>query len=298
MKYVKAVLTYDQQADLLLSRGLLADRDLLVSRLQAVNYYRLSGYLYPFRNSDDTYKPNTTLEGVWRRYTFDRRLRLLMMDGIERVEVAVRSQLAYHMAHAVGPFGYTIPANLPKLDGDKFGRFLSGIYGETQRSREDFVRHFQNKYGDQHGYLPIWMATEIMPFGSLMTLFSGVAPAVKRKVAGCYGIADEVLHSWLGTLNVIRNICAHHGRLWNRELGFRPKIPNQRKHPEWHLPVAVPDNRIFAVLTVLRHMLRVVAPQSAWQSRLRQLLDEYPDIPRISMGFPRNWEVCPIWRQA
>ncbi len=296
MNYTKAALTYDQQADLLIGQGLIAERSLLIQRLEAVSYYRLSGYLYPFRNTDDTYKPGTTFENVWRRYTFDRRLRLLVLDGIERVEVAVRSQLVYHMVHAMGPFGHTIPANLPKLDGNQFGQFLSRIYEETQRSREDFVRHFQKKYGDQHGHLPLWMATEIMPFGIFLTLFNGAESSIKKTVAAPYGIADTVLQSWLSTLNVIRNICAHHGRLWNRELGFRPMIPHQRKHPDWHTPVAVPDNRVFAILTILRYMLRVVAPQTAWPDRLRQLLVEHPDIPRSSMGFPANWEDCPIWK--
>jgi abortive infection bacteriophage resistance protein len=140
------------------------------------------------------------------------------------------------------------------------------------------------------------MAAEIMPFGALFTLFTGAPPTVKRTLAAPYDISDTVLHSWLGTLNVIRNICAHHGRLWNRKLGFRPMIPNPRKHPHWHTPVVVPDDRIFAVLTILKHMLTVNAPQSAWPDRLRELLNQYPDIPRASMGFPPDWEECPIWQ--
>jgi abortive infection bacteriophage resistance protein len=95
------------------------------ARVSAVNYYRLSGYWYPFRNPDDTFKAGTTFEAVWRRYVFDRRLRLLVMDAVERLEVAVRSQLAYHHAHQHGPFAYASEiASLPKLRPSEYQEFV------------------------------------------------------------------------------------------------------------------------------------------------------------------------------
>jgi abortive infection bacteriophage resistance protein len=109
MKYIKPALALEQQADQLIRRGLVGDRGILIDRLSAVNYYRLSGYLFPYRQPDDTFRPGTTLDEVWNRYTFDRRLRLLIMDPIERIEVHVRTALVYRMAHATGPFGYTEP---------------------------------------------------------------------------------------------------------------------------------------------------------------------------------------------
>jgi len=84
MKYTKHPLTYKDQADLLISRDLIADRDLLISYLSTVNYYRFSGYLHPYLNKDDSFRSGTTLDMVWRHYIFDRRLRLLVMDAIER----------------------------------------------------------------------------------------------------------------------------------------------------------------------------------------------------------------------
>lgn len=296
MEYAKCALTYSEQADLLLSRGLQADRDVLIGRLQAVNYYRLSGFLYPFRNPDDTFKPGTTLDTVWRRYTFDRRLRFVILDAVERVEVAVRTQLVYEHVRRHGPFGYTNPAHVPKLSTHQFGQFLARVFEETKRSHEVFVAHFRNKYGDRHAYLPLWMASEVMPFGAMFIFFTGVEPSIKRTIADTYGIPDEVLFSWLNVLNMVRNICAHHGRLWNRELGLRPKMPGPNKYPQWHSPAKIPNNRVFAVLTILKHLASIVASQSRWPERVRALLAEYPDIPRPSMGFPSGWEQCPIWK--
>ena len=295
MKYTKPPLTFSEQADLLLRRGLQADRDDLIQKLQAVNYYRLSGYLYPFRQADDTFRPGTTLEIVWSRYTFDRQLRLLMMDAIERVEVAVRTQLAYHFAHTYGPFAYLDPANFPGLKSEEYEKWLAELREEIQRSREPFVTHFRNKYGDSHTDLPIWMVAEVMSFGKVLTMFRGVATDLQKQIANEYSIPDEVMRSWLLALNTIRNICAHHGRLWNRELGNKPKMPNIRKYPEWHQPISIGNNRVFGILTILHYLLRKISPLSLWYNRLITLLNSFPNIPQKDMGFSENWGTSLLW---
>lgn len=296
MKYDKPPLSFEQQADLLIKRGIIADKALLVSRLKNVNYYRLSGYLYPYRQANDNFKPGTTFEQVWRHYAFDRRLRILIMDALERVEVGVRTQLIYHFSHKYGAFGYYQRDNFPKLEVKHFDKWIKEIRDEASRSCEKFVEHFHGRYGDCHSDLPLWMLGEIMSFGKVLTMFNGVDDSIRKLIARHYGTEDEVLKSWLGTLNVIRNICAHHGRLWNRELGYKPYIPKKQKHPEWHIPVLIPQNRIFGILTILRYLLRTIAPQSKWETRLLDLLDEYPEISRWSMGFSDNWKESPLWQ--
>lgn len=297
MKYAKPALTFSHQADQLIERGLLADKNILIEKLKAVSYYRLSGYWYPFREKDtDTLKLKTSLDTIWERYTFDRRLRLLVMDAIERVEVSVRTSLVYHHAHTHGAFGYTNPEYLPKLNENKHRKFLEKIAHETRLSKEVFVTHFKDKYGDSHEYLPIWMNAEIMTFGVLLTMFRGIDSSIKKGIASEYGISDKVLESWLTALNGIRNICAHHGRLWNRELGYKPFIPRERKHPQWHDPVEVMNNRAFGILTILKYLMNIIAPQSKWSERFDNLLAEYPGIPLVPMSFPENWRDCPIWK--
>ena len=296
MKYDKPPLSFEEQADRLINRGLVADKALLVSRLKNVNYYRLSGYLYPYRQANDNFKTGTTFEKVWRHYTFDRRLRLIVMDVIERFEVSIRTQLIYALAHANGAFGYTNPDNFPRLSPEDHERLLKTINDEASRSREKFVVHFRTKYGDNHEYLPLWMAGEIMSFGCTLTIYRGLSDQIKKDIASHYGIPDQVLTSWLQTINVIRNICAHHSRLWNRELGVKPFIPRKKKYPEWHEPVTICQNRVFGILTIFHYLLKIIAPQSNWKSRLLNLLDEYPYISRWSMGFPDNWKESPLWK--
>jgi len=296
MEYTKPPLTFERQAQKLIERGLIAPEHELIKRLCAVNYYRFSAYLYPFRKPDDTYKPGTTLDLVWKHYTFDRQLRVLVMDAIERVEVAVRTQLVYHFSHQHGPFGYANRACFPKLDQDRFSSWLHELDTESSRSRETFIEHFKNKYGDMHERLPLWMLAEIMSFGKMLTFFNGVDDDLRRTIARRYGIEDRLLQSWLGALNVVRNICAHHGRLWNRELGYKILIPRRQKYPQWHEPVEIGNDRMFAVLTVLRFLLRHVAPTSHWAERLKELFRKYPDIPIRWMGFHDHWEKSPLWK--
>ena len=300
MKYPKQPLTFDKQVNLLLSRGLLGDPILMCERLSSVNYYRLSGYLYPYRiPGSENYQAGTQFKTVWDQYAFDRRLRLLVMDAIERIEIAVRTQLAYHHAGIYkDPFAYAnLPISLPSLKTSDHIKFLASIREETERCKKDlFVSHFRTKYGDEHADLPIWMAVEIMSFGTMQLFYRGASHQVKQNVASHFGMPDKVFDTWLHTLSVIRNICAHHGRLWNKVLGIKPFIPLQKDYPDWHTPFQIPNSRIFGVLTICRYCLSRIAPQSRWPSCVTQLLADFPDVPVAQMGFPENWQQSPLWR--
>lgn len=300
MRYTKPPLTFEQQADQLLQRGLVAEREKLIARLSEVNYYRLSGYWFPFRKTDDdAFKPGTTLDTIWDRYVFDRQLRVLVMDGIERVEVAVRTALANRLSLRYGAFGHLDRRHLPSISVGRHRRMLEKIQNEEDRSNEVFAGHYHSKYSSETN-LPLWMAVELMAFGTMLTLFRGAESEVKREIASRYGITDSVLNSWLLSLNTVRNACAHHARLWNRSLGTPIMIPRERKHPEWHAPVDIgaQPRRLFAALSALRYLVRQIAPQSGWPERLIYLLEKkHPDIPIQQMGFPPNWKESPIWEE-
>lgn len=299
MRFTKPALTVEQQVDLLLSRGMLGSREEMKQRLTAVSYYRLSGYWFHRKRADNTFEPGTNFGVVWDQYVFDRKLRILVMDAMERIEVGLRAQFSYHHAHAHGPFGYVEdPGALPKLSADARNRLLLRIRDEVDRSKERFVRHFVEKYGDEHNALPVWMATEVMSFGCVLSLWQASSKKIKNDVARVFDVSDEVLQTWLWSLNEVRNVCAHHGRLWNRDLGNKPSIPYPKHHPEWHQPVAISNHRVFGILTVCAHSLVHLAPSSHWQRRLLGLLKDHPAVPKKNMGFPGNWLDCPIWQDA
>ena len=299
MKYTKPPLTFEQQADILLQRGMLADRSVLIQRLGEVSYYRLSAYWYSFRISGtDNFKPNTRFDRVWDHYVFDRQLRLLTMDAIERVEVSLKTQLIQAFVFKYGAFGHLNRLNLPGITIESHERFLTKLRGETERSKEAFVEHYRIKYRSETD-LPLWMAAEIMDFGTMLTLFRNMDQYTKRDIATYYGLRAAVLESWLMTLNYVRNICAHHSRLWNRVLSTPPRIPREKTHPEFHVAIAIEPDSVFSVLCLLRYMQKRIAPQSGWRERLVQLIKEkHPEIPIHWMGFPVKWESTQIWREG
>jgi abortive infection bacteriophage resistance protein len=299
VKFDKEAFTRDQHIERLRERGLEFDPAQMEQVLQAVSYYRLSGYLFPFKTSSgESYASGTTLDEVWRIYAFDRQLRLLVLDAIERFEVAVRSDLFDRLALETGVFGYLDPASFPHMDPKKFSRLLESIAFEFARSRTDFAIHFRKVYGDVHQYPPYWMAAELLTFGDLVNAYRGASRTIRREVAMRYGVREDVFESWLLSMNTVRNICAHHGRLWNRVIGTEPKFPPRAVGPEWHGPVSLLGRKVFTTLSVLRHVVSVCAPRSAWAGRVTDLFGRYPRIHKGMMGFPAHWEESPIWRKV
>lgn len=296
MKFTKPPLSYQQQADLLAARGLVIDdQAALLRQLQAVGYYRLCSYWHPFKLPDSTFAAGTTFDTVWSYYVFDRQLRLAVMDAIERVEVAVRTALVTQLAMRYGQFAHTDPRHFPSALLSTHTRFVDELREEARRSKEVFVEHFRANY-DEFPDLPVWAAAETMTFGAMFTLFKMSERRVQRDVANRYGVAGPVLLSWLQTLNYVRNLCAHHARLWNRELAIKPVVPDLKNAPAWHTPQPIANNRPFVVLTLLHFMLAQIAPQSAWRARLYALFDRFPGIPTAPMGIPAGWRDHALWK--
>ena len=322
MIYPKKALTFEKQAKLLLDRGLIADQDELLTRLQAVSYYRISGYLYPFRildnagNPTDEFLPGTHLDIVWRRYNFDRRLRIILLDAIERIEVAVRTRLVYHFVQAHGPFGHLNEKNLPRfkkrplgqrclrnlkalirlkgLEGTDYANWLKKLTNEKRRASDAFVKHFEKTYGDHHKHLPLWMACELMTCESTLQFANAVERDIITKVAADFSFPDEQLLSWTKAIFTLRNSCAHHARIWNRIFGVKPSIPGKNKNPKWHIAPGFDNSRVGFMLTVCNFWLAKVSPTTQWKKRLFDLFDEYPEIPLVEMGLTDNWRNHPL----
>ncbi|MDR1196624.1 MAG: Abi family protein [Endomicrobium sp.] len=296
MKYTKPVLTYEQQAELLISRGLIADKSDLINKLKEVNYSRLSSYLDPYFDlSTCKYKTGTDFKFVWENYTFDRRLRLVVLDAIERIEISIRAKLVYEFTNKYGAFGYLDKKKIPNIDNDRYNKWLSEIQNEASKSKEVFIQNFYKNYSLSKD-LPIWILVEIMTFGKLLTFFRGVDDNIRKTIASCYNTNDEVFKSWMLTLNTIRNICAHHSRLWDKILVTKPKIPRLKHDTNWSVPLQIKNTKIFCILTILAYLIKIIAPQSKWKSRLLDLFNDYKNIPLYKLGFPKGWENIDMWK--
>ncbi len=297
-KYPKNALDIPSQLFLLESRGVVIE-DMAFARrvLENVSFYRFRAYLFPFLRKDGSgnYAPGTSFNQCWQYYRFDRRLRVCVLDAIERIEVSVRTQIANNISLKYGPFAYRDPSIFAaNLNMARYNELLSFIATETIKSKEEFVELFRRTYDTSNG-LPLWMAVEEMTFGNVLTLFRLMKKQDKLAIAQSLNSSKTVIESWLTNLNYIRNICAHHGRLWNRKLAVNPLIPS--KDAKWHeVNYPVNADRIYSTLCILKTLLDEVAPQSQWKQRFYALLAEFPCIHRVSMGIPDGFENSAIWK--
>jgi abortive infection bacteriophage resistance protein len=243
------------------------------------------------------FKEGTSFIYIKRLYEFDRQLRLLLLDAVERIEIAIlRTQLVEFLTLTYGPFGYVSSNSYnPKFPKAKFRKLLGEIKQDETRSYEEFVKRYRSKYTSEK-YLPFWMAVEVMSFGQLFTVYRNADPNVKRKIAAVFGVYPPVLDSWLHTLNYIRNACAHHVRLWNRLLPVAPMFPDKKHDPDWYTPQKIRNNKIFAVLTISQYLLYHIGFDCYWKSSLLTLIANNPEVPISIMGFPNNWLEIKIWK--
>jgi abortive infection bacteriophage resistance protein len=299
MQAAKQFKTYDEQVKLLVARGMdVGDQAAAAEQLQNVNYYRLSGYWYPFRKLGTTkgeprqsdFFPGTALSDVTKLYTFDANLRSATFASLSPVELSVRALLG-HALGEVDECAHLKPAALSaRAHGDAYSRWLARYQQELGDSREDFVEHHRQKY---NGVLPVWAAVEILDWGGLTRLYGFSPRQVQDDVADAFGLRAPQLESWMKSLNVIRNICAHHGRFFNRVYALMPKLPSVGRYPD--LDEAGPFTRTFGQLSLIQFMLRSRGHRS---TLLPAVLRTYPSVngvPKSHLGTPDDWATLSLW---
>lgn len=302
------------------SRGLaISDEALAAWILETVGYYRLAGYLYPFRaSSRDTehsssmileeFRPGTEIAHAAALVEFDRSLRLLVLDAVERIEVAVRTRIA-HVLGRHGPFAHldhdclSSSFTSPGHDGScsAHTRWLDRVAERQQRSDEPFVVHFRDRYD---GELPIWALTEILELGQLGRLYAGLSNHIATEIALDFSVPSKrVLASWLASVNYVRNVAAHHARLFNRKLVVAAKRP--RGVPLLDHLVDKPDAKtrfgVYGTLAVMAYLLRAIGPAEDWCGETARLLDTFPTVPGVdlmSTGVTVGWRAEPLWGSA
>lgn len=313
---IKFFQTLPQQVALLKSRGMaIADDQSAQKTLSRIGYYRLSGYFYPLRKTNprgivgrqDEFQEGTCLALIEQLYEFDRQLRLLILDAVERVEVAVRFDVAHRLgqrhrrAHQIidqldAQF-CTKPNHSGKTPYQEWCERLDAVLSKA--GKEDFVKHHFQNYG---GSMPIWAVTEVWDFGLLSKFFVGMRYKDQSYIAQKYGIQEgRFLASWLRAINFARNVSAHHSRLWNRNFVDRPMFPTlQPHHHLYHLQQDThAQTRVYGALCLLRTMLKTIAPGNDWATKLINVTQFFPNSALLSLqsaGFPTDWKEYPLWQ--
>lgn len=315
-RYNKPPLNYSEQVKLLESRGLIIENKKKAERLLAnISYYRLSAYMLPYKVCmngviQDLFKAGTTLNMVYDLYKFDRKLRLLLFDAIERIEVAIRTQIVTQLSLKYGSHWqdnrsiFREPHKCRRRNGTTF---TDDVFSDIQEHIQDrlcndrsetFIQHYRETYSEPANP-PSWMSVEIMYFNQLSRICDGL-----KKRADIVGIAKffslppKEFQSWLHALNFIRNLCAHHARLWNRDMNIVPEKLKFSRTLTWiSNPDTVRRNKVYYTLCMVNYFLQTVTPRSMFRKRLNVLLQQYADVLDLSsMGFPEDWEDEEMWK--
>lgn len=299
MKFEKPAVSVPDQIELLKRRGMIVGDDAQARHyLNFISYYRLRAYWLPFEvpaanNGDHAFRDGTTFEDVLTLYIFDRELRLLVLDAIERVEVALRAQWAHHMAMTYGPHGYLEQGHYSVIR--HHAKDVTALEKEFNRSEDTFAIHYRDKYTSPK-LPPVWMAAEVMSFGLLSKFYGNLRTRADRKaIADPFALDEAVVTSFAHHISTVRNICAHHGRLWNKRFTVTmttPRFPAK-------LPVAMRDadpRYLHNTLVTLDYLLALIAPGNEWKQRLVALIDSCPLADPASMGFPADWRVRSVWK--
>ena len=288
----KTWLSFEQQLVSVKNKGMQVDNDsLATSYLERVGYYRLSGYWYPFRqfNKNNTnqrlglFVDDTHFQHIVDLYIFDKKLRLLAIDALERIEMAVRVDIA----HALGKKDPQAHEQADKLDGNFAKKIIKNgkNKGKTEHQlwlakhsqllyrarKEPFILHHNKNY---QGIVPIWVAIEVWDFGCMSRLYAGMTFSDKTLIAKKYGANAKQFEQWLRSLNFIRNDSAHHSRLWNANI-LEQSAPISFDS-KWSKLV---NHKLFFYFCIMQHMLKVICPGSSWNQRFKSLLNEFPAVP-------------------
>ena len=288
-QFPEAPLSIPQQVELLIARGMeIANREEAERWLNNVSFHRMRGYWEPFESTSKsigarTFQDGVTFASVVERYDFDQRLRNLLLDACDHIEVSLRTQWVHNVAYAseVGRFAH--------LDARLFTRHHGDNLNKLQQDYEEYSR---GKYPYGFADCPIWAAAEVMSFGQFSRWYEDSQRQIRRAIARHYGIDEKILTSVLRHLVRVRNVCAHHERLWDRDLQSTFKIPRRlgedRKASRFFNQQG--SHKIYNMLVMVAYLMERINPLAGWQQRLTALLDEYDHLPRSSMGMPSDWQ--------
>lgn len=295
--YTKQALSISEQIELLKSRGLsISDLPKAKKFLGEVSYFRFVQYLRPMEadKTEHLFKTGSRFEDAVVLYEFDIELRDLIFKAIQRLEIALRAKIIQEFSLEYGPFWF-FDTKLAD-DEHKFVENMNSIDRELQRSKEEFIREHHRNY-DKPTFPPAWKTLELASFGTLSKLYYNFSDKkLKKRVARQFNLPQhEVLESWMRSLSVLRNCCAHHSRIWNRYLSNAPQM-NVSLRGAWVNIENVNANKLYAIVCCIAYWLDSMGYAVGFKDDLKALISTYPQVDPAAMGFPDDWKSEPLWR--
>lgn len=305
IKYQKPPLIHTDQIQHLKTRGLLIDDPQEAqSILMHLNYYRLSAYWQIFIKDKTTgeFKEGTHFKTILNHYLFDKELRLILLEAIETFEVSFRANWAYVLSTTLNDSHAYLDKNIFDIKRQhEYNLTLKKVEELFAKSHELFIVHYKEKYHEPK-LPPIWAVCEIFSFGNLLSLYSCLSYKFKKEISKIYLLDDEVFYSFIKNINAVRNICAHHGRIWNRKF-TTCKI----KHPYKPLYLKQSLNKnniesIYNTIAYLCHINKIVNSKNKWMDKFILFIEKSFENKIITkdnleaMGFPEGWRNFELWK--
>ncbi len=298
MIYSKKSFTIDEHIQQLRERGLIiSDENEAKFYLSHISYYRLAGYWWSMQ-SDKTnhiFKDNSKFEDVISLYNFDSELRILLFEIIEKIEISLRTKLIYHLSHEFDPWWFQnaeIFQNPVALVDT-----LVNIKEEVERSKDVFIKEHRSKYKEDLRFPPAWKTLELTSFGSLSKLYGNLKNTITSKdiIAQEFGAVNHTyLPSWLQSIAQIRNYCAHHSRLWNKNLPSTPKLLSKPPLP-WVKDVPTDTSKLYMHLCIMKYLVNIISPKNTITSNLLYLFKKYPSVDPNALGMKPEWFKEKLW---
>lgn len=227
-----------------------------------------------------------------RLYRFDKKLRLFLFNEIEKIEIAIRRAVLQVTAEMTGdPFWLTNPSYF--MDAGKFNETMKAISSEYAKSKEDFIQHFKRTYSDP--YPPAWILGELLTIGNVNAIYRNIKQnRIRKRIAKRFGLPIDVFESWITVLAVTRNACGHHARVWNKQNAI-PPAKLIRPIGAW-ITLPTDSMRTYFDICIIKYFLDVISPNNDMLAKLRWLFVDFPEIDLNALGFPKGWEMEPLWR--
>lgn len=300
MYYEKPPLECGSHILKLKERGLIIDDEARIERyLKNVGYFRLTGYMYHLQSTDGnhTFFEGTTFDNIINTYNFDKKLRSIVNEYLERIEIALRARLVDYYSIQYGFYWYSKVELYSDLD--TFNVINKEIKDKFDEESDRFIKTFKNKYIYESN-LPSNMALEGLSFGKLSRLYVGLgSSSSKQAIALDFSAAISILESWLPYLSNVRNICAHHNRLWNKNMSYnRPRIPEKKSQAFNVENIEDFNTTVYCTISIIQRLLEQISPTSRFIEKIENLFNEYPDIDIKLMGFKKDWKENPAWKRV
>ena len=281
---------------LLENRGLIInDRQKAQLYLESIGYYRLSAYMYPLLKVPKTlhhYKFGSSFSKVMMLYRFDKKLRLLLFNEIEKIEVAVREAVMNMTIERTSDI-YWLTNSSYFHNQTIFNNSMTMLSKEYERSTEDFIEHFKRTYNEP--FPPAWILGELLPMGSVNMYYRNLKDkTLKKQIAKRFCLHAPVFESWLSVLTLTRNTCCHHARVWNKVNKIIPNDMRGMTRP-W-ITIPADKRRIYYNMCIIKYFLDIISPNNDMLDKMHNLFSKFPEIDLAALGFPSGWENEPLWQ--